>query len=71
MQTLRHHPGVAADLLLAGLASPVTRNRNMSLDALEAWPRDQWPDGASAAVAEVARTDPNAKTRALAARIGG
>src|SRR5262249_26252159 len=69
LQELRHHPGIGADLVLAGLSSPVTRNRHMSLAALETWPRDTWPEQASAMVAELARTDPDEKARARAASI--
>ncbi|MFL6121926.1 hypothetical protein [Actinophytocola sp.] len=69
LQALRDHPGIGADLLLAGLCSPVTRNRNMALRALDQWPRSSWPPGAQDTVAQLARTDPNANTRQLATEL--
>jgi hypothetical protein len=69
LQALRDHPGIGADLLLAGLRSPVTRNRNMALRALDQWPRSAWPADAQETVAHLARTDPNPETRQLAAEL--
>lgn len=63
LQALGDHPGVGADLLLTALRSPVTRNRNLALRALEQWPRAIWPAGALDAVTDLARTDPNDETR--------
>lgn len=67
LQALRDHPGVGADLLLVGLRSPVTRNRNMVLQALAQWPRPTWPPTAHELVTDLAHTDPNDDTRQLAA----
>jgi hypothetical protein len=69
LQSLREHPGVGTDLVLAGLRSPVTRNRNLALSALQQWPRDIWPPEAPAAIETVAAADPNPRTRELAAKI--
>jgi hypothetical protein len=69
LQALRDHPGVGGDLLLIGLRSPVTRNRNMALMALGQWPRARWPGGARAAVELVAGGDPNERTRDLASEV--
>ncbi len=69
LQSLRGYPGVGSGLLLVGLRSPVVRNRNPALQALTAWPPGQWPDGARALVEDLARTDPNERTRELAAQI--
>ena len=69
LQALRDHPGIGADLVLTGLRSPVTRNRNLALKALERWPRADWPPAALDAVLVVAGTDPNADTRKLAAEL--
>lgn len=66
LQALREHPGLGGDLLLVGLRSPVTRNRNMALAALKEWPGQTWPPGAQAAVEDLASADPNEKTRELA-----
>ena len=67
LQALGDHVGVGADLLLVGLQSPVTRNRNLALNALRAWPSSAWPAGARELAATLARSDPNARTRELAA----
>lgn len=37
LQELYAYPGKGKDLILTGLKSPVVRNRNMALNALEAW----------------------------------
>jgi len=66
LQALREHPGLGGDLLLVGLASPVTRNRNMALRALKEWAADTWPEGAREAIANLARNDPNDKAREFA-----
>jgi hypothetical protein len=66
LRALRHHPGLGGDLLLAALRSPVTRNRNMALQALEQWPRPTWPAGTHEALTTVAITDPNDRTRLTA-----
>jgi hypothetical protein len=69
LQALRNHPGVGADLLLVGLQSPSIQNRNMALKALQAWPRPVWPRGALKLADRLAASDPNPKTRELAAEI--
>jgi hypothetical protein len=66
LQALREHPGLGGDLLLVGLASPVTRNRNMALRALREWPAGTWPDGAREAIANLTLNDPNDKSREFA-----
>ena len=38
LERLGDHVGIGADLVLVGLRSPVTRNRNRSLDVLRRWP---------------------------------
>jgi hypothetical protein len=69
LQELRNHVGVGDDLVLVGLRSSVTRNRNMALHALQAWPAPAWPDGARELAERLARADPNARTRDLAAEV--
>lgn len=48
LQDLRRFPGRGWILMKAGLRSPVIRNRNMVLKALEEWPRGSWPTEAQA-----------------------
>jgi hypothetical protein len=66
---LRRFPGVGGRLLLVGLRSPVTRNRNMALRALGGWTRASWPAGAEATLRLVVTEEPNADTEALARRV--
>ncbi|OKJ95638.1 hypothetical protein AMK34_21725 [Amycolatopsis sp. CB00013] len=66
LQALRDHPGTGADLLLAGLHSPVTRNRNMALTAFQQWPRTAWPADARDVIHDLARSDPNDNARRFA-----
>lgn len=47
LQDLGKYPGVGWTLVKVGLQSPVTRNRNFALKALDAWPREAWPDDAN------------------------
>jgi hypothetical protein len=69
LQALRDHAGVGGDLVLVGLESPVVRNRNMSLNALKNWPRDVWPKKALDLLTEMARTEPEQRTRELVKEI--
>jgi hypothetical protein len=69
LQALREHPGVGGDLLLVGLQSPVTRNRNMALNAFHRWPPESWPSQARELIEAAAATDPYEDTRELAGRI--
>ncbi len=64
LQALREFPGLGGDLLLVGLQSPMTHNRNMALNALEVWPPQTWPPAARASVVHVASVDPNERIRA-------
>ena len=69
LQALRDHPGVGGDLLIVGLRSPVTRNRNMALNALNQWPVESWPPGVLEWIDPLAAADPNERTRELAADV--
>lgn len=69
LQALRDHVGVGADLVLVGLRSPVTPNRNMSLNVLKAWPPAAWPAGARRLAEGLAQADPNEQARAFAAEV--
>jgi hypothetical protein len=46
LQGLRDHPGIGDDLLIIGLQSPVTRNLNMALRAIQQRPAESWPSEA-------------------------
>jgi hypothetical protein len=58
LQDLRRFPGRGWKLMKVGLRSPVVRNRNMVLKALEEWPRDSWPPGADDELRAAAEREP-------------
>ncbi|MCP3926507.1 MAG: hypothetical protein GY714_28440 [Desulfobacterales bacterium] len=43
LQELREFPGKGFEFIKTGFKSPVVRNRNMSLQALYEWGKDNWP----------------------------
>lgn len=59
LQELRRFPARGANLIDAGLRSPVTRNRNMSVAVLAAWPRKDWPNGLEKSVKLAAKLEPD------------
>jgi hypothetical protein len=63
VQELRRFPGKGWPLMAAALQSPVVSNRNMALNALEAWDRADWPPGAEPALKEAARAEPDKEIR--------
>lgn len=63
LQGLTGFPGLGGDLIMAGLQSPVTRNRNGSVRALKAWPTYLWPSGSIDALRSMAEADPNLRAR--------
>jgi len=69
LQALRDHPGIGSALVLAGLQSPVVRNRNMALQCLKTWPRETWPDGAADLARRLAHSDPNEHAREFAIEV--
>jgi hypothetical protein len=58
LQDLRRFPGRGAILIEAGLKSPVVRNRNMAVNALAAWSREDWPSSLKEALERVVRCEP-------------
>ncbi|MFC5748010.1 hypothetical protein [Actinomadura rugatobispora] len=63
LQDLGGRPGRGVPLVIAGLASPVVRNRNMAVRALDGWGRDAWPEGAGDAVAAALAREPDESVR--------
>jgi hypothetical protein len=63
LQDLRRFPGKGRALIEAGLKSPVVRNRNMALNALAAWSREDWPSGLTEALEQAVRCEPNEDVR--------
>lgn len=65
VQGLRHWPGYGTKLIRAALQSPVVRNRNMALYALQEWRREHWEDGIDEQLRELLNQEPNADTAEL------
>jgi hypothetical protein len=63
LQGLKRFPGRGWGFIETGLQSPVTRNRNMALDALLEWPRPSWPEQAPPLLARLRTIEPNQKLR--------
>lgn len=59
LQDLRRFPGRGWPLIKMGIQSSVVRNRNMALNALQAWPREQWPAEALALLQQAERVESN------------
>jgi hypothetical protein len=64
LQDVKRFPGRGWELIRTGLASPVVRNRNMAINALQAWPRDQWPADAAEVLNRSAGREPDDKVKA-------
>jgi hypothetical protein len=63
LQDLKRFPGHGWGFIEIGLQSPVTRNRNMALNALLEWPRPSWPEQAAPMLARLSAIEPNQKLR--------
>ncbi len=63
LQDLDKYEGVGKKLILTGLKSTVIRNRNMALKALEAWNKNNWPEGTLEALEELLKIEPDAGVR--------
>jgi hypothetical protein len=66
---LENHPKKGEKILLAGLKSPVTRNRNMVLKALKAWTKDNWSPEIEKGLYELQNIEPNKDTKANIERL--
>lgn len=58
LQDLGRFPGHGVRLLLAGLRSPVVRNRNMAIKAASEWTIAKWPKALHEALATAAEIEP-------------
>lgn len=63
LRALAEHPGLGIDLILAGLKSPVTRNRCAALETLASWPRGAWTPAVARALTVLAASDPEPGNR--------
>jgi len=59
LQSLDKHEGVGGELILAGLRSPVIRNRNMALMALEGWAVSSWGNRVVEEVVHLSEIEPD------------
>lgn len=58
LQSLDRFEGIGAELILTGLNSPVTSNRNMAIKALEGWDVSSWAEQLAHAVAHLLVIEP-------------
>jgi hypothetical protein len=63
LQDLKRFPARGWRFLQAGVQSPVTRNRNLALTALLAWPKASWPESAEELLRKGYAAEPNEKLR--------
>ncbi|MFD1175353.1 limonene hydroxylase [Paenibacillus puldeungensis] len=59
LQRLHQYEGFGGELILTGLNSPVVRNRNMAIQALEGWSVVSWGDRLVEAVIHLSQTEPD------------
>lgn len=60
---LENYPKKGEKLILVGLDSPVTRNRNMSLRTLQSWTSSNWSEEIRTKLNELKEVEPNADTK--------
>lgn len=60
LQELSRFSGVGEDLILIGLNSPVIRNRNMALSAIEGWDKKFWSDKIKSDLQKLVNIEPDA-----------
>jgi hypothetical protein len=63
LSALARWPGRGWPLIRAGLSSPVVRNRNLSLSALERWGRPSWPPDAERRLEQAAGREPEVEVK--------
>lgn len=69
LQRLRDFPGVGTDAIAEGLASRVTRCRNMAVRALETWPLEARPLTLVDSLRQMAWSDPDPSLKKRARRV--
>ncbi len=63
LQELNRFPGIGEDFILIGLNSPVVRNRNMALKAIEGWDRQIWSTELKNELEKLAKIEPDVETK--------
>ena len=69
VQDLKLFPGKGWRLLLVALKSPVIRNRNMAVNALVAWGKENSPAEARHEIGQALRSEPDEKLRVRLAKL--
>ncbi|SFM37991.1 hypothetical protein SAMN03159341_12945 [Paenibacillus sp. 1_12] len=59
LQSLDRYEGIGVELILTGLNSPVIRNRNMAIKALEGWNVTSWGHRLIEAIIHLSQTEPD------------
>lgn len=63
IQKLRHYPGYGEKLIEAALKSPAVQNRNMAINALAAWGRENWSESMREALTAASQVEPEDDVR--------
>lgn len=63
VQDLRRFPGKGWNFVKASLQSPVIRNRNMSLKALEEWGKEQWTEDVDETLKNAYEAEPDEEVK--------
>ena len=63
LQGLERYPRRGWILIRAGLHSPLTRHRNMALNALSVWEKSSWPEESANLLKQALQAEPNDDTR--------
>lgn len=66
---LGNFPGKGGELILAGLQAPVTRTRNMCVQTLGSWGKENWSTEIEKAVRELSEIEPNPRTKSNLERV--
>jgi hypothetical protein len=63
LQRIAQFPGKGAGFVVAGLRSPVVRNRNIALRAAAAWGKERWTEEMKQALEKGVEVEPDAKVK--------
>lgn len=62
LEFLEDYPGVGQELIVAGLKTPMTRTRNITLKTLEQWSSKNWSEVIKMELVHLKKIEPNADT---------
>jgi hypothetical protein len=69
VQDLRRFPGKGWDVIKVSLKSPIIRNRYMSLQALNQWGREHWPEDTEMVLKSALKIEPDADVKATIKKV--